>query len=159
MNEAVRGTITPKVGDRLPELVIRITRKLIIAGATTSRDWQPQHHDKDAAKTAGLSDIIMNNYTQAGLISRYITDWSGPIGRIGRLKFAMRRPIYPDRDVRFAGSVVAVDRDGGQISWVKVDITLSDADTLLTSASVKFALPAYISAKSPWHCHPSEWRP
>ncbi len=159
MNDAMRGAVTPQVGDTLPDLVIRITRKLIIAGATASRDWQPQHHDKDAARSAGLSDIIMNNYTQAGLISRYITDWSGPIGRIGRLKFSMRRPVYPDRNVRFSGSVVAVDGDDGQISWVKVDVTLNDDDALLTSASVKFALPAYTSAKSPWHCHPSEWRP
>ena len=78
-----------------PEVTLAQLRDVL--GATASRDWQPQHHDKDAAQRAGLTDIIMNNYTQAGLISRYITDWSGPIGRIGRLKFRMRRPICPDQ--------------------------------------------------------------
>jgi len=159
MNTPMPGTIAPLAGDTLPDLVIRVTRKMIIAGATGSRDWQAQHHDKDAAKQAGLPDIIMNNYTQAGLISRYVTDWSGPIGRIGRLKFSMRRPICPDREVRFSGQVASVERTGDQIAWIQLDIALKDGETLLTSASVRLAMPADASARSPWRCPADEWRP
>ncbi len=159
MNAPMPGTITPLAGDALPDLVIGVTRKMIIAGATGSRDWQPQHHDKDAATQAGLPDIIMNNYTQAGLISRYVTDWSGPIGRIGRLRFSMRRPICPGRAVRFSGRVVSVERTGDQIAWIQLDIALKDGETLLTSASARLAMPADASARSPWRCPPDEWRP
>lgn len=159
MNARMRGTIAPLAGDRLPQLLIEVTRKMIIAGATGSRDWQPQHHDKEAAQHAGLPDIIMNNYTQAGLISRYVTDWSGPIGRIGRLRFSMRRPICPDSRVHFSGQVVSVEEDGDQIAWIQLDVAMKQGDTLLTSAAVRLAMPADASARSPWRCPPGEWRP
>lgn len=159
MNARMRGLIAPQAEDRLPDLMVGVTRKMIIAGATASRDWQAQHHDKDAARQAGLPDIIMNNYTQAGLISRYVTDWSGPIGRIGRLRFSMRRPICPENNVHFSGQVVSVERNDDQIAWIQLDIALNDGEALLTSASVRLAMPADAGARSPWRCPPDEWRP
>ena len=107
-------TPKPHIGMKLPDLFLPVTRKLVSMGAAASRDWQPQHHDPDWAREAGLPDIIMNNYTQAGLISRFVTDWSGPSGRIGRLRFAMRRPLCPVGNLTIRGAVVDLSEGASQ---------------------------------------------
>ena len=151
--------LEPRFGMRLPELVLPITRKLIIMGAAATRDWQPQHHDPDWAREANLPDIIMNNYTQAGLISRFVTDWSGPLGRIGRLRFAMRRPICPGGIATFSGMVVDVTAEQDEMIWVNIDIEVLVAEKTVTTATVKLALPATARSPSPWHCPTVQWRP
>lgn len=147
------------VGMDLSPLDIKITRKMIIMGATASRDWQPQHHDKQWAVAAGLPDIIMNNYTQSGLISRFITDWSGPMGRIGRVRFKMHRPIVPELDLHIAGKIVDLVPDFGGKTWVTIDVSLLAEDLRLTSSTVKLAVQSRIESQSPWHCAPTHWKP
>ncbi|MBC2778963.1 MaoC/PaaZ C-terminal domain-containing protein [Parasphingopyxis marina] len=150
---------TPHIGMSLPKLDIPITRKLVSMGAAASRDWQPQHHDPDWARDAGLPDIIMNNYTQAGLISRFVTDWSGPSGRIGRLRFSMRRPVCPGGTAKFRGMVVDISAEVDAMTWVEIDIEISLDDTRATTATVRLALPATARSRSPWHCPAVKWRP
>jgi len=84
------------VGDRLPELPVRITATTIVLGASATRDWQPQHHDHAwAVHRAGTRDIFMNTPTQAGWISRYITDWTGPTAGSGAWRSACGRRSTP----------------------------------------------------------------
>jgi len=148
------------VGERLPDLRVPVTAKIIIMGASASRDWQPQHHDSAWARDgAGLPDIIMNNYTQAGFISRYITDWGGPNGRIGRLRFAMKRPICPGDDLLFEGVIDGVIPTLNGHSWVDVAVTVSTDGVLATSANVRLAMPSTASAPSPWRCPGALWAP
>lgn len=149
----------PHIGLRLPELALPLTRKLIVMGAAATRDWQPQHHDPDWAKEAGLPDIIMNNYTQAGLISRFVTDWSGPMGRIGRLRFAMRRPVCPGGTATINGMVVDLSAEVDAMIWVEIDIEIAVDEKLVTTATAKLALPATARSRSPWHCPAMKWRP
>ena len=51
---------TVRVGDRLPELNIDITAKLITGAAIASRDYQNVHRDQDAARELGSPNIFMN---------------------------------------------------------------------------------------------------
>ena len=42
------------------------------------------HHDKDfAVHRNGTRDIFLNTPNQAAWFERYLTDWSGPHGRLG----------------------------------------------------------------------------
>lgn len=149
----------PQIGLRLPPLCLVITTRMIVMGATASRDWQPQHHDPAAAAQANLPGIIMNNYAQAGLISRYVTDWTGPSGRIGRLRFAMKRPICPGSTARMQGVVVDMAPLGAHLLWAEIDLEITADDTLATMGSVRVALPSGPQAPSPWHCPPDDWKP
>ena len=56
------------VGDALPELVLPITRTLIVSGALASRDYQDVHHDAELAKSRGSKDIFMNILADQGFI-------------------------------------------------------------------------------------------
>ena len=149
-----------KIGTRLPLLRIQITAKTIVMGASASRDWQPQHHDAIWARSnANLPAIIMNNYTQAGLISRYVTDWTGPDGRIGRLKFKMRKPICPGDELLFNGSITQVTKTIYRFSWLDLAVDMSVDDVAVTTAQLRLALPTAVNAASPWKCPSAQWVP
>jgi acyl dehydratase len=94
------------VGDALPELVLPITRTLIVSGALASRDYQDVHHDAELAKSRGSKDIFMNILTTNGLVGRYVTDWSGPSAIISEIKIRLGAPNYPDDVMTLTGAVL-----------------------------------------------------
>ena len=62
----------------------------VVLGALASRDWRPMHHDHAlAVERNGTRDIFMNTPNQAAWFERYLTDWTGPKGRLGRMRFRM----------------------------------------------------------------------
>jgi acyl dehydratase len=143
--------ITP--GDALPELLVEVTARTVVQGAASTRDWQPQHHDHAWATTrAGTKDIFLNTPNQAGWIERYLTDWTGPHGRLGRIRFRMKRPVYPGDTLRFRGVVTDVAPEG----WVDVDVTLSVGEETATECSARVALPRDAD-DNPWRW--TDWSP
>jgi acyl dehydratase len=146
-------------GDTLPVLELKVTARTVVMGASSSRDWQPQHHDHEWATTrAGTKDIFLNTPNQAGFIERYLTDWTGPHGRLGRMKFRMRRPVYPGETLVFSGTVrnTAVDELG--CAWVDVDIELTVDSEVATEASARLAIPKDAD-DNPWRRAGDDWRP
>ena len=149
----------PAAGDKLPGRLIRITRKMIIMGATSSRDWQPIHHDGEwARERAGLPDIIMNNYTQAGWLSQYLTSWGGPQARIARMGFSMRSPLCPGDEAALCAEVVSVT-DAGGVRWVELSLAIQVGERVATKASAKLALPGSGQQRSPWVLSGAAWQP
>ena len=74
------------VGDVLPELRYEVTATTVVLGALATRDWRPMHHDKDfAVNRNGTQDIFLNTPNQAAWFERYLTDWTGPHGRLARV--------------------------------------------------------------------------
>ncbi len=103
------------VGDRLPELDIDITSGLIVAGALATRDYEPVHHDKSVAQAAGLPDVFMNILTSQGLMSRFVTDWSGPEAVIRSLDVKLGAPNVPGMVMKVTGEVTARDEATGLV--------------------------------------------
>lgn len=101
-----------QVGDRLPELKVPVTTMLVVAGAIATRDFQPVHHDRDAARAAGTKDIFMNILTTNGLVSRYITEWAGPCAQLSKMKIGLGVPNFPGDCLIFTGSVDDIADDG-----------------------------------------------
>ena len=98
------------VGADVPVLEKLVKPVTVVLGAMASRDWRPQHHDyKFATGNNGLEDIIMNTPNLASWFERYLTDWTGPKGRLGRIKFRMKDSVYPGDTMRFAGKVTNVE--------------------------------------------------
>jgi acyl dehydratase len=148
-----------KAGTRLPPLEVPITARTVIQGASASRDWQPQHHDRAwAVERAGTRDIFLNTPTQAGWIERYLTDWTGPRGRLGRLRFRMRRSIYPGETLVFRGVVREVSVDDAGCSWADVDIELTVEGELATECSARIAIPKE-AEDNPWTRDAPSWKP
>ena len=88
---------------------------LIIAGAIASNDFTPVHHDKEAARSQGLSDIIMNILTTNGYVGRYVTDWAGPDAQVRELEVRLGAPNLPGFVRTITGEVKAKDDDSGVV--------------------------------------------
>ena len=70
------------------------------------------HHDKDFAQERnGTRDIFVNTPHNAAYFERYITDWTGPTGRLGRIQFRMKDSVFPGDTMVFGGSVQKVETD------------------------------------------------
>ncbi len=146
-------------GQRLPTFEVTITARTVVMGASASRDWQPQHHDHAwAVERAGTRDIFLNTPTQAGWIERYLTDWTGPYGRLGRLAFRMKTPVYPGDTLVFNATVREVQTDDQGTTWVDLDVDLTVDGTAVTECSARIAVPGG-SSENPWKRGPDRWRP
>jgi acyl dehydratase len=142
-------------GQALPELVVPITSRTVIMGASASRDWQPQHHDHAwAVAKVGPKGIFLNTPNQAGWIERYLTEWAGPTARLGRMRFRMRRTVCPGDELHFNGTVTAVADDG----WVDLDVALTVGDETVTTCTARVCIPRE-PADNPWSRRGDDWRP
>ena len=148
-----------KTGDALPPLEVKILARHVVMGASSSRDWQPQHHDTHwAVERVKVKDIFLNTPNQAGWIERYLTDWTGPYGRLGRMRFRMRRPVYPGETLVFNGTVRETAVDESSCAWVDVDIELTVGEDVATEASARLAIPQD-DKDNPWRRSGDDWRP
>ena len=98
-----------QVGDRLPELCIDITAKLITGAAIASRDYQNVHHDQDTARDLGSPNIFMNILTTNGFVGRYVTDWAGPSGILKKVSIRLGAPNYPGDSMIMNGEIIRKD--------------------------------------------------
>ncbi len=148
-----------EAGHRLPTFSVPVTARMIVMGAAASRDWQPQHHDHAwAVERAGTRDIFLNTPTQAGWIERYLTDWAGPRGRLGRLRFRMRRSVYPGDRLEFGGVVREVTIDAEGCCWVDLDLELTVDGEVATACAARIAIPQR-DGDNPWSRRDRAWRP
>lgn len=105
------------VGDKLPELAIPITHKLIVGAAIATQDFIPVHHNVQAAQEAAMPDIFMNILTTCGLSARYLSDWAGAGSCLRKLKFNLMAPNLPGDVMVLQGEVmeIAAANSGGEV--------------------------------------------
>ena len=105
-----------RVGEALPELVIPLTRTLIVATAIASRDYQDVHHDPALAVERGSKDVFMNILTTNGLVDRFVTSWAGPAAVVTRIRIRLGAPNYPGDTMTLTGEVRGVDGDRVEVA-------------------------------------------
>lgn len=146
-------------GKRLPSLSHDVTATTVVLGALASRDWRPMHHDKDFAVCRnGTKDIFLNTPTEAAWFERYVTDWTGPYGRLGRMSFRMRGSVFPGDTMALDAVVHDVGVDNVGCGWVGLEITLSVEGDVKTSCDARVAIPVDAS-DNPWTRGSERWQP
>jgi hypothetical protein len=146
-------------GDALPEFKYDVTATTVILGAIASRDTRPMHHDRDFAQIRnGTRDIFLNTPNQAAWFERYLTDWSGAKGRLGKIQFKMKASVYPGDTMCFTGKVASVETDEQGCGWANLAVNLSVGDTTVTDCSVRMALPLD-AEDNPWKRRGEHWKP
>lgn len=146
-------------GAALPVLEKEVKPVTVVLGAMASRDWRPQHHDyKFATGRNGLDDIIMNTPNLAAWFERYVTDWTGPKGRLGRIKFRMKDSVYPGDTMKFAGKVTGVEEGPDGVGWVSLAIELTAGDKSCVGCEARVAIPKTADA-NPWALKGAAWTP
>jgi hypothetical protein len=148
-----------QAGDAVPELAYDVTATTIVLGALASRDTRPMHHDHDfAVHRNGIRDIFMNTPNQAAWFERYLTDWTGPKGRLGRMKFRMRDSVFPGDTMVLRGTVERVEVDPTGCGWAEVEVVLTVGDTVCTTCTARIAVPTGPD-DNPWRRRGDDWRP
>ena len=146
-------------GDELPPLIYQVTATTVVLGALATRDWRPMHHDHTfAVHRNGVRDIFLNTPNQAAWFERYLTDWTGPLGRPGRMRFRMKDSVFPGDTMRIAGTVRAVETDDVHCGWAAIDLALTVDDHVKTGCEARIAIP--ISPEdNPWARRGERWKP
>ncbi|MGH9096685.1 MAG: hypothetical protein ACRDWB_04610, partial [Acidimicrobiales bacterium] len=147
------------VGDRLPDLVYPVTATTVVLGALAARDWRPMHHDKDfAIDRNGTRDICLNTPNQASWFERFVTDWTGPYGRLQRMTFRMLGSVFPGDTMVFRGEVADTGVDDVGCGWVTIEISLTVEGDAKTTCRARVALPLS-SQDNPWTRQGEQWKP
>lgn len=148
-----------KVGDELPPLGVDVTATTVILGALATRDCRPMHHDRDFAQQRnGVRDIFLNTPNQAAWFERFVEDWTGPQGRIGRMKFRMRDSVFPGDHMIFRGAVESVGQDETGCGWIGLALRLVVGEKTMTECTVRVAVPVG-PGDNPWRRSGDDWRP
>jgi acyl dehydratase len=147
------------VGQQLPELAYDVTATTVVLGALASRDWRPMHHDHDfAVNRNGTQDIFLNTPNQAAWFERYVTDWTGPTGRLGRMTFRMKGSVFPNDRMVFTATVDDVSIDETGCGWASLLVTLAVDGQTKTDCAVRVALPT-TADDNPWSRTADRWKP
>lgn len=136
-NKVIYGDVS--VGQKLPELSVDLTTKLIVATAIATRDYQDVHHDQDRARELGSPNIFMNILTTNGFVGRYVTDWTGPTAELKNVSIKLGAPNYPGDTMVFSGEVVEKD-DSAQT--VKLAVVGKNSMGNHVNGSVTVQLPS-----------------
>ena len=145
--------------DVLPELRYDVTATTVVLGALATRDTRPMHHDHAfAVERNGTRDIFLNTPNQAAWFERYLTDWTGPLGRLGRMKFRMRGSVFPGDTMVLSGTVDRVETDDAGCGWATVLVRLSVDGDVKTECTARIALPV-ARDDNPWKRRADQWQP
>jgi acyl dehydratase len=146
-------------GDEVPPLAHDVTATTVVLGALATRDWRPMHHDHDfAVNRNGTRDIFLNTPNQAAWFERYLTDWTGPRGRLGRMTFRMLDSVFPGDTMVFTGTVTDVGTDDVGCGWVGVKLAVSVQGDVKTTCTARVAVPVDAD-DNPWTRRGGQWKP
>ena len=99
-------------GDSLPELSYDVTATTVVLGALASRDTAA---DAPRSRLRGQPQRrrrhLLEHAEPGGVVRALLTDWSGPKGRLGRMKFRMKGSRLPGDTMVLAATVEQVETD------------------------------------------------
>lgn len=86
--------------------------------------------DAEKARAIGLEKPIVPGPMSASMLTRHVTDWMGPLGRVISLDVSFRRPVQHDDLLRCVALVTDVngegDFEGTGTGAVHLDVTLEN---------------------------------
>ena len=129
-------------GEELPELSMPITVTRCVYLASATRDFSPQHSNRDYAQDRSKTkDVFLNTPFTMGLISRFMTDWAGPRSTVRRMKIEMRGNVCAGDNMTITGRVTKKQVEDGE-HRVELEITISTQDGPMTPCTATLALPS-----------------
>jgi acyl dehydratase len=129
-------------GDELPPLRMPITFTRCVYLASATRDFSPQHSNRDyATERSKTKDVFVNTPFNLGMISRFLTDWAGPTSVVRRIKMAMRDNVCAGDEMILTGRVTKKYLVEGE-PRVDVEVTLSTLDGPVSPCQTTIVLPS-----------------
>jgi acyl dehydratase len=135
-------------GEELPPMFMPITVTRLVYLASATRDFSPQHSDREyAQQRSKTKDIFLNTPANMGLFSRFMTDWGGPKSTVRRMSFAMRGNVCAGDEMTITGKVTKKHIENGE-HRVDLEIVISTQEGPVTPCTATLALPSRSGQKS-----------
>jgi acyl dehydratase len=129
-------------GDELPPLTMPITLTRCVYLASATRDFSPQHSNRDYARARSKTkDVFVNTPFNLGMISRFLTDWTGPRGVVRRISMAMRENVCAGDDMILTGRVSKKYLVDGE-PHIDVEVTIATQDGPVSPCRTTVVLPS-----------------
>jgi uncharacterized protein len=113
-----------EVGDSMPPLLMPITVTRCVFMASASRDFAPQHHNTwychNKSKTR---EMFLGTHFNLGMLSRFMTDYGGPLSTVRRIQLQMKRTIGAGEDYMMSGVITRKWQADGE-KLVDMDIRI-----------------------------------
>ena len=130
----------PEVGDTIPEQRLDTSRSFIVATAIATRDFEPVHHDPEAAQAGGLRDVFLNILTTNGLCVKLVADWAGPDAIVRKSSIRLGVPHVAGDELTLSGEVTSVEDKDDEV-LVEVAVTGRNATGNHATGTVTVSLP------------------
>lgn len=127
------------VGDQVTPLVVTTDETQLFLFSAATYNAHRIHYDKTwATEREGYPDVLVHGPLQAGLLSRAVTDWIGPRGRLIAFSTQNRAVAHPGDELTFGGTVTAMDAETGQVT---LDLAGRRGETVLMPGTATVQLP------------------
>jgi acyl dehydratase len=128
-------------GEELPKLVMPITFTRCVYLASATRDFSPQHSNRDYAQNRSKTkDVFVNTPFNVGMVGRFMTDWAGPKSTIRKVKVTMRQSVCAGDDMIITGKVIKKYVQDGD-HRIDLDIMISTQAGPATPCGGTLSLP------------------
>lgn len=128
-------------GEMLPPLTLPITFTRCVYLASATRDFSPQHSNRDYTRERSKTkDVFVNTPFNLGMIGRFLTDWAGPQSTVRRIAMAMRDNVCAGDDMILTGRVIKKYVENGE-HRVDVEVTISTQDGPVSPCQTTVVLP------------------
>ena len=133
-----------RVGERIDHAV-RYSRDEIARFAALTQDFNPVHHDREAARRAGLRDVIASGQHTSALMSGLAATHFSRDDGIARsmlclhFNFAYREPIFADSEVALRWVVSGTEWNAGLdgvIAQIEGKATVDGAAAVIARGTV-----------------------
>jgi len=129
------------VGDAMPPLLMPITVTRCVFMASASRDFAPQHHNTWYCHNKSRTrEMFLGTHFNLGMLSRFMTDYGGPLSTVRRIQLQMKRTIGAGEDYMMSGVITNKWEEGGE-KLVDMDISINTELGPAYSCSGTLALP------------------
>jgi acyl dehydratase len=128
-------------GDELPTLTMPFTTTRGVYLASATRDFSPQHSNRDyAQQRSKTKDVFVNTPFNLGIVSRFLTDWGGPRSGVRKMKVTMRDNVCAGDDMIVTGHVTRKYMEGGD-HRVDIEMMIATQDGPVTPCTGTLMLP------------------
>ena len=129
-------------GNELPPLCMPITFTRCVYLASATRDFSPQHSNRDYARERSRTkDVFVNTPFNLGMISRFLTDWAGPRSTVRRIQMGMRNSVCAGDEMILTGRVVKKYLEDNE-PRVDVEVTISTQDGPVSPCRATLVMPS-----------------
>jgi len=117
------------------------SRSSCVKWVAATCDFYEVHLDAAYARQTGARDLYIGVHFFQGLVGRYVTDWTGPSGRLRRMDLAQEGRCFPGENATVAGRVAPFRHDCDGID-VELDISVGCERGRLYDVRAAVRLPA-----------------